>query len=49
MVGHTGNLKATIKAIEVVDECLGKIVKKCIEKNYTSHSYFRSWKCRSNV
>ena len=27
MVGHTGNLKAGIKACEVVDECLGKIVK----------------------
>jgi 2,3-bisphosphoglycerate-independent phosphoglycerate mutase len=25
MVGHTGNLLATIKAIQVVDECLGKI------------------------
>lgn len=26
MVGHTGNLKATIKAIESVDKCLGEIV-----------------------
>ena len=26
MVGHTGNIKATIKAIEVVDKCIGKIV-----------------------
>ena len=26
MVGHTGNLKATIKAIEVIDECLGRVV-----------------------
>ncbi len=25
MVGHTGNLKAASKAIEIVDECLGKI------------------------
>jgi len=25
MVGHTGNLEATIRAIEVIDECLGKI------------------------
>jgi 2,3-bisphosphoglycerate-independent phosphoglycerate mutase len=25
MVGHTGNLKAAIRAIEVVDECLGKV------------------------
>ncbi len=27
MLGHTGSLKAGIKACEVVDECLGKIVK----------------------
>ncbi len=26
MVGHTGNFDATIKAIEVLDECLGKII-----------------------
>ncbi len=26
MVGHTGNLDAAIKAIETVDECVGKIV-----------------------
>ena len=26
MVGHTGNLDATIKAIEKVDQCIGKIV-----------------------
>ena len=26
MVGHTGNLPATIKAIETIDECVGKIV-----------------------
>jgi 2,3-bisphosphoglycerate-independent phosphoglycerate mutase len=26
MVGHTGNLDATIKAIEVIDECLGRVV-----------------------
>lgn len=25
MVGHTGNLEAAIKAVEVVDECVGKI------------------------
>ena len=27
MVGHTGNLQATIKAIETVDGCLGRVVK----------------------
>jgi 2,3-bisphosphoglycerate-independent phosphoglycerate mutase len=26
MVGHTGNLQAAIKAVEVVDECLGQIL-----------------------
>ncbi len=31
MVGHSGKLEPTIKAIEVVDECLGKIVDKIIE------------------
>jgi len=35
MVGHTGNLKAAIRAIEVVDKMLGKIVKKADEtKSY---------------
>lgn len=32
MVGHSGKLEPTIKAVEVVDECLGKIVKKIHEK-----------------
>jgi 2,3-bisphosphoglycerate-independent phosphoglycerate mutase len=26
MVGHTGDMPATIKAVEVVDECVGKVV-----------------------
>ena len=26
MVGHTGNLEATIKALEIIDECIGKVV-----------------------
>lgn len=26
MVGHTGSLEAAIKAVEIVDECLGKVV-----------------------
>ncbi len=33
MVGHTGNLKATIKAIEVIDKCVGKIVNSVLNKN----------------
>ncbi|MFU0792107.1 MAG: 2,3-bisphosphoglycerate-independent phosphoglycerate mutase [Virgibacillus proomii] len=31
MVGHSGKLEPTIKAIEAVDECLGKIVDKILE------------------
>ncbi len=26
LVGHSGNLKAAVKAVEIVDECIGKIV-----------------------
>lgn len=29
MVGHSGNIKATIAAIEAVDQCLGKVMKAC--------------------
>lgn len=31
MVGHTGNLPATIKAIESIDTCLGKIIPALLE------------------
>lgn len=34
MVGHTGDEKATVKAIEVMDECLGRIVDVARQKNY---------------
>lgn len=33
MVGHTGVIPAAVKAIETVDECLGKIADKILEKN----------------
>ncbi|WP_374724404.1 2,3-bisphosphoglycerate-independent phosphoglycerate mutase [Calidifontibacillus erzurumensis] len=32
MVGHSGMLEPTIKAVEAVDECLGKVVDKILEK-----------------
>ncbi|MBF0297565.1 MAG: 2,3-bisphosphoglycerate-independent phosphoglycerate mutase [Oligoflexia bacterium] len=35
MIGHTGNFEAAVKAIEVVDECVGKIMKKCDEHDIT--------------
>lgn len=35
MVGHTGKMQPTIKAIETVDKCLEMIVKKAQEANYT--------------
>jgi len=31
MVGHTGSLAAAIQAVEVVDECVGKVVAKVLE------------------
>ena len=34
MVGHTGNIHATISAVEKVDECMGKLVEKLIKYNY---------------
>ncbi len=34
MVGHTGNLKAVIKALEVIDSCMSKILSKVLEKDY---------------
>ena len=35
MVGHTGDMNATIKAVETVDNCIGKIYNKLQEKNGT--------------
>ena len=32
MVGHSGNLKATVKAVEEVDKCLGKIIPLAVER-----------------
>jgi len=31
MVGHTGNFEATVKALEVLDECLGRLRDKILE------------------
>ncbi|NLP49352.1 2,3-bisphosphoglycerate-independent phosphoglycerate mutase [Bacillus sp. RO1] len=33
MVGHSGMLEPTIKAVEVTDECLGKVVNAILEKD----------------
>src|SRR3712207_470880 len=33
MVGHTGVVEAAVKAVETVDECLGKVMDKILEKN----------------
>jgi len=35
MVGHTGNIKATVKAVEAVDNCIGLIVSKILENEGT--------------
>jgi len=33
MVGHTGNIEAAVVAVEAIDKCLGKIVKKVLSKD----------------
>jgi len=33
MVGHTGNIKATIKAMEALDECVSKVVNQTLEQD----------------
>ena len=35
MVGHTGVMKAAVKAVETVDDCVGKIAQKCKENGVT--------------
>ena len=35
MVGHTGVFDATVKAVEIVDECVGKLYDKAQELGYT--------------
>lgn len=35
MVGHTGNIQATIQAIRVVDDCIAKIAKEVLAMGYT--------------
>ncbi len=35
MVGHTGVFDATVKAVEVVDECIGKLYQHCNTNNIT--------------
>ena len=32
MVGHTGNFEASVKAVEVIDECLGKVIDAALGK-----------------
>ncbi len=36
MVGHTGVISAAVKAVETVDECMGKVVDKVLEKGGVS-------------
>ena len=33
MVGHTGDMNAAVKAVEAVDECIGKVYDKVLEKD----------------
>jgi len=33
MVGHTGDYQAAVKAVEIVDKCVGKVVKAALARN----------------
>lgn len=35
MVGHTGNFEAAVKAIEVLDECVGRLMNACEQEDVT--------------
>ena len=35
LVGHSGDLQATIQAVEVIDDCVGKIYEKAMAQGYT--------------
>jgi 2,3-bisphosphoglycerate-independent phosphoglycerate mutase len=35
MVGHTGIFSAAVRAVEAVDDCVGRVVTKALENNYT--------------
>ena len=35
LVGHSGNLEAAIKAVETLDECIGKLYNQAMEYGYT--------------
>ncbi|MBI2136801.1 2,3-bisphosphoglycerate-independent phosphoglycerate mutase [Candidatus Woesearchaeota archaeon] len=34
LVGHSGNFKATVKCLEAVDDCIGKVIHTALTKNY---------------
>ncbi len=36
LVGHSGDLKASIKAVETIDKCLGRIVPAALKNRYTT-------------
>ncbi len=36
MVGHTGNMKAAIKACEAVDQCVKEVIETALNNNYTT-------------
>ena len=44
MVGHTGNEKAAIEAVEVLDECVGRVCAEAKQQGYERFNNGRSWK-----
>ena len=46
MVGHSGRLDATIRACEVVDECVGRVVEAALSRGGVSPHHRRPWQRR---
>lgn len=39
MLGHTGNLKATVKAVEFIDKCLGKLLNEVLKRDGVAYVF----------
>ncbi len=47
MVGHTGNFDASVNAVEVIDECLGRVVDAALEQKRQSRHHGGPWQYRA--
>ena len=48
MVGHTGIFEAAVKAVEVVDGCVGRVVDEILQEGRRSAAHRRPRQCRED-